>query len=122
MAKKTESGINKSAIVAGVAGVAAAAARAIGAYWLYGTKNAAKNRKMVKSWMLNARAEVMEAVSKLENVDKEVYHRIVDEVVKKYSEMHADAAPYIAVMAKEMKDAWSLVQKTKKPAKKVSKK
>src|SRR6185436_11320611 len=64
---------------------AAAVAAAAGAYWLYGAKDASKNRKVVKSWMLKARAEVMDAVEKAKDIDKETYLKIVDNVVRGYS-------------------------------------
>ncbi len=40
------------------AGIGAALAAAAGAYWLYGAKDAAKHRKLAKSWMLKASPEV----------------------------------------------------------------
>lgn len=122
--KKTESKstpkskVNKTAVAVGVAGMAAAA---VGAYFLYGSKNAAKNRKVVSSWILKARAEVMEAVEKLENIDRDTYYNIVDRVMEKYSKLEKNN-PNIPAIAKEIKSAWSYVRSTSKPVKKVAKK
>lgn len=115
---KTKTEINKTAIVVGAAGAAAAA---IGAYWLYGAKNAAKHRKMASSWMLKARAEVMDAVEKVKEIDKETYLRIVDDVVEKYAKLQKNNAD-IAEIAKEMKAAWSHIRAVAKPARKEVKK
>lgn len=92
------------AIGIGVGVAAAAAAAAGGAYWLYGSKHSAQHRKMAKSWMLKARAEVMEAIEKLEDVDKERYFAIVNDVLKNYT----GAAPKeLASMQKDFKAAWT---------------
>ncbi len=109
---------NKTLVGMGVAGAAAAA---IGAYWLYGAKHAAKHRKVASSWMLKARAEVMDAVGKLKDVDKETYFNIVDDVVAKYSKLKKDDFD-VATISKEMKSAWSHVRAAAKPAKNVAKK
>ena len=60
--------------IAGIGiGITAAAAAAAGAYFLYGSKNAKKNRQKVKSWGLRAKAEALEAIEKAENMTKEEY-------------------------------------------------
>ena len=115
--KQKTAGINKTAVGAGVAGIAAAA---IGAYWLYGVKNASKNRKLVSSWMLKARAEVMDAVEKMKEIDKESYLKIVDTIIDKYSKTKNSTE--VMAIAKEMKSAWSQVSSATKPVKKAVKK
>jgi hypothetical protein len=109
MAKKNN---GNAAIGVGV-GMAAAAAAAGGAYWLYGAKHSAKHRKMAKSWMLKARAEVMDAVEALEDIDKEKYMQIAGDVVKNYTGKGASAEE-IASMMKDFKAAWSHMQGPKK--------
>lgn len=100
------------------AGVAAAAAAAVGAYWLYGAKHSAKHRKMAKSWMLKARAEVMEAVEKMAAIDRAVYLKIVDEVMKRYASMKDSTADEVSRVARELKSSWSHIQKAHKATKK----
>jgi hypothetical protein len=112
MAKNT---ISSDKIIPVAAVTAAAAAAAAGAYWLYGAKNAAQHRKLVKSWMLNARAEVMDAVGKLQDVDKEKYMEIVNEVVARYAG-HATTAEIRQVIS-DLKDSWNYINKQKGPAK-----
>ncbi len=115
--QKTNGGVNKGVVGAGVAGLAAAA---IGAYWLYGAKNAAKHRKIASSWMLKARAEVMDAVEKMKQMDKDSYMKIVDAVVNKYSKTRSSAE--VMAIAKEMKSAWTQINSVTKPVKKAVKK
>jgi len=113
MAKKNNAG---AAIGVGV-GVAAAAAAAGGAYWLYGAKHSAKHRKMAKSWMLKARAEVMDAVEALDDIDKEKYMQIAEGIIKSYTNKGA-SADEIAHMMKDFKSAWSHMQGPKRVVKK----
>lgn len=115
--KQKNVGMNKTAMGAGVAGLAAAA---IGAYWLYGAKNAAKNRKIASSWMLKAKAEVMDGVEKMKQIDKDSYLKIVDTIVDKYSKTKSSAE--VMAIAKEMKSAWSQISSATKPVKKAVKK
>lgn len=83
-------------ITNGAVGAAALAAAAAGTYWLYGAKDASKHRKAAKSWMLKARAEVLEgvekAIEKAGTIDKEKYVQLVKAAVKNYSSTKAKRA------------------------------
>ena len=111
---------NQNAAAIGL-GIAAAAAAAGGAYWLYGAKHSAKHRKMAKSWMLKARAEVMDAIGDLQDVDKEQYMQIVDRVLKNYTGKSGANAAEIGAMMKDFKSAWTHIQGPKKSIKKAAK-
>jgi hypothetical protein len=113
--------INNNTTGTAVALTAAAVAAAAGAYWLYGAKNAAKNRQMVKSWMLKARAEVMEAVEKLSEVDKTAYLRIVDDVLARYSTAAGVTSAELARVARDLKESWEHVNKAQRSAKRPAK-
>jgi hypothetical protein len=113
--------ISGTTVAVGVGVAAAAAAAAGGAYWLYGSKHSAKHRKMAKSWMLKARAEVMDAIEKLDDVDKERYIEIVEGVLKNYAKIGATPQE-LATMMRDFKGAWTHMQGSKKPAKKKAKK
>lgn len=104
----------KVGIGAGIA--AAAAAAAAGAYFLYG-KNGAKNRKAVKSWMLKARAEVMEKMEKLENVSEDKYREIVDTVLRGYKSAKKASPAELAAAAAELKSHWNSIKKSIKASK-----
>jgi flagellar basal body-associated protein FliL len=118
MAKKTAEKSNTAAKVSIGVGVTAALLSAAGAYFLYGSKDAAKNRKTVKSWMLKAKAEVLEGIEKAQDLSKEDYEAMAE----------------LAQFAGEMKAHWKGLEKkgqvkklvqavsTKKPMKKGAKK
>lgn len=112
MAKKQDN--QKIAAVAGIA--AAAAAAAAGAYWLYGAKDAKKHRLLAKSWMLKARAEVMDTVEKLKEIDKETYMQIVGEVAKRYGEAAGAGSAEAKRLMQDLKSGWAYVQAQKGPA------
>ena len=102
----------------GVAAAAAAAAAAAGAYWFYGASNAPKHRKSVKSFMLKARADVLEAVEKVNDIDKSAYLAIVDRVVAKYSTAAGVTAAEVSQMTQDLKAAWSHMKAVSDTAKK----
>lgn len=110
--------------IAGAAALAAVAAA--GAYWFYGAKNAAKHRKVARSFMLKARAETMEAVEaavdKFGDIDKEKYLQIVKATIKHYSGVAGVTAGEIAQMTKDLTGAWLEMQRAKKGAKPATKK
>ncbi len=91
--------------------IALAAAAAAGAYFLYGSKDAKKNRKAVKGWALKAKGEVLE---KIENVkgelNEENYHKIVDGVMAKYKKVKNDHKEDIDNLVKEMKSHWKNIK------------
>lgn len=107
--KKNMSATDKAAI--GV-GLTAAAVAAAGAYFLYGSPNAAKNRKKVKSWTLKAKAEVLEALEKAEAMTEVEFNQLVDMVGKTYSTVQGATRGEIADFKKEMKDNWQKLQKS----------
>jgi hypothetical protein len=98
----------------------AALAAATGAYWLYGTTHSAKHRKMAKSWMLKARADVMDSIKKLGEIDREQYVKAVDEVIKRYAGAKDATSAELARVAKELKKSWHQIEKraTKRVVKK----
>ena len=104
----------------GVAAVAAAMATAAGAYWLYGSKDAAKNRKSAKSFMLKARADVLEAVEKVSDINKQTYLNIVDGVVQRYSKVAGITSDEVSQMTKDLTVAWTHMQQVAAKAKKSS--
>ncbi len=89
------------------AATAAAAAAAAGAYWFYGSADAAKHRKSIRSFMLKARADVLEAVEKVKDIDKNAYLAIVDRVVAKYSTVAGVTSQEVVQMTRDLKAAWT---------------
>ncbi len=103
MATKKMSTGSKVAVGAGI--LALATAGAAGAYLLYG-KNGAKNRKKVKSWMLKAKAEVLEHLENAKDLSEDTYHNVVNAALKKYAVAEKAAPAEIAALQKELKSNW----------------
>ncbi|MEM9337048.1 MAG: hypothetical protein AAGA35_04300 [Patescibacteria group bacterium] len=101
-------------------GLTAAAVTAAGAYFLYGSKNAARNRKAVKSWMLMAKAEVLESLEDAKEMTQEEYEALIESVAKTYTAVKSASKNDIAAFKKEMKLHWKEIEKTAKPVKKAA--
>lgn len=118
--KKTTQNSSSSKSNAGIStaqkvgfGITAAAVTAAGAYFLYGSKNAPKNRKKVKGWVLKAKGEVLEALEKAEEITEDEYNNIVETASDAYAGVKNASASEIKEFKKEMKDHWATLQKSK---------
>jgi len=106
--------MKNNSIVKGVAmgaGIATAVAVTAGAYFLYGSKNANKNRKKVKSWTLKAKGEILEKLENISEVNEEIYQKIVEGVSKKYQALKNINEKDIAEFVKELKGHWKNIAK-----------
>ncbi len=103
-------------------GLTAAAVAAAGTYFLYGSKGASKNRAIVKSWALKAKAEVLEKIESAKEMSKEEYEQLIDTVSGAYVGLKQASKVDISTFKKEMKDHWNKIEKTAAPKKKVVKK
>jgi hypothetical protein len=125
MAKKKTELTTAQRVGIGV-GLTTAAVAAAGSYFLYGSKSAAKNRKVVKSWMLKAKAEVLEKLEDAKEMSQEDYDKVINSVAGAYSELKTASRADIKTFKEEMKDHWKAIEKVaapkKKPVKKVVKK
>ena len=120
MATKKQS--NNTGVTAGI-GIALAAAAAAGAYFLYGSKDAKKNRKAIKGWVLKAKGEVIEKIEQVKGeLTEENYNKIVDGVVAKYSKLKTTTEDEIQDLVKDMKGHWKNIKKHTTGAKTVVKK
>lgn len=88
-------------------GIAALAAAAAGAYYLYGSDKAAKNRKQVKSWMLRMKAEVMDEVESVKELTQDAYGAAVDKVSEKYAQLKNVDKEELSALASRMKSHWN---------------
>lgn len=96
----------------GVGFALTAIAAAAGAYFLYGSKDAKKNRKVVKGWALKAKGEVLEKIELAkEELTEENYHKIVDTVAGKYEKVKNTSADEISEFGKELKSHWKSIKK-----------
>lgn len=114
-----KSPITKNQAVGLGVGLTAAAVAAASAYFLYGSKNAAKNRKAVKSWALKAKAEVLEKLEEAQNMSQEEYLALIDSVAAAYQGVKSASKTDLATFKKEMKDHWTGIAKSAAPKKKV---
>ncbi len=113
---------NNSGVTAGI-GIALAAAAAAGAYFLYGSKDAKKNRKAIKGWVLKAKGEVIEKIEQVKGeLTEENYNKIVDGVVSKYSKLKTTTEGEIQDLVKDMKGHWKNIKKHTVGGKTVAKK
>ncbi len=125
--KKNTRITSKQKIGIGV-GLTAAAVAAAGTYFLYGSQKAAKNRKNAKSWMLKAKAEVLEALENAEQITEEEYSALIENVGGAYSTVQNATRGEIKDFKDEMKGHWKnieksgAVKKVKKAIKKTKKK
>ena len=103
-------------------GLTAAAVAAAGTYFLYGSKNASKNRKTVKSWMLKAKAEVLEKLEDAKEMSQEEYEALINTIASTYSELKTASKVDINAFKNEMKEHWQAIEKHGKARKKAAKK
>ncbi|MFM2374556.1 MAG: hypothetical protein RLZZ234_551 [Candidatus Parcubacteria bacterium] len=100
-------------------GVTATMLAAVGGYFLYASKDAKKNRTKVGSWMLKAKAEVLEGIENTKELTEADYDKLVDDVMKGYKAARSASVKDLADFAGEMKNHWKKI-KTAGPEKKVS--
>lgn len=106
--------------------IALGAAAAAGIYFLYGSKDAKKNRKVVRGWALKAKGEVLEKMEQVKGeLTQENYNNIVDTVMNKYRKVKAEHGDDIDLLVKDMKSHWNNIKKHmagEKPAPRKAKK
>ena len=100
-------------------GVTATMLAAVGGYFLYGAKNAKTNRKKVGSWMLKAKAEVLEGIENVKELTETDYDKLVDDVMKGYKAARSASVRELSEFATEMKGNWKKIRAAG-PAKKVT--
>lgn len=107
MTKK--SSMTKGLVATGVGLAAASVAAVAGGYMLYGSKDASKNRKKVKGWMLKAKGEILEKIESLENISEDKYHAIVDTVSQKYGAVKNVDGAELAALVSDAKKHWKVM-------------
>ncbi len=122
MAKKKKAEMSPAQKVGVGVGLTAAAVAAAGAYFLYGSKNASKNRKAIKSWALKAKAEVLEKLEDAKEMTQEEYEQLIASVAGTYATLKNASKTDIKEFKTEMLDHWKAIEKSVKPKKKPVKK
>ncbi len=126
MEKKSSNGSGKMGVGLGLGVIVAGVA---GAYYLYGTKDGAKNRVKIKGWALKAKAEVVEKLEKLKEVNEENYNEVLESVMKKYQAIKNIDKTEVEVLISDMRKHWKNIKRhigeakaTKTSVKRVAKK
>ena len=103
-------------------GLTAAAVAAAGAYFLYGSEKADKNRKAVKSWALKAKADVLEKLEDAKEMSKDEYEELIAAVAGTYAGVKTASKKDLKEFSAEMMDHWQKIEKAaSKNGKKVKK-
>ncbi len=117
-AQKSPPKSTTNTLAVGVGAAAAAAAAAAGAYWFYGSADARRHRQGAHSWMLKARAEVLEALEhaaqKLGDIDKEKYMDIVEAVLARYSQTAGVTSAQMADIKRDLTATWRHMEAARK--------
>ncbi|OGI67010.1 hypothetical protein A2823_02860 [Candidatus Nomurabacteria bacterium RIFCSPHIGHO2_01_FULL_41_91] len=111
--KKGMSGGEMAAVGAGVAALGA------GAYYLFGPK-AKAHQKKAKVLMDKIKKEVISEVKKAKKVSAPVYHKAVDVVTENYAKQYKLHEKDIKALAKKLKSEWKGI--TNKAVKSLKKK
>src|SRR3989338_8405394 len=90
-----------------VAGLAAAAA---GAYYLYYSKNAKKNRAKVAGWMEHAEKEIVAEARKLKKISETSYKTIVRTVAEKYKKLKKLEEAEVEDFVGALQSAWTQIK------------
>ncbi len=123
MAKKKtvkKGGVGKAvAVGAGVAALSGAA------YMLFGP-NGKKNQKKLKRWAEDMQDEVAEKFGNMQEVTEPMYHKVVEEVSKKYAQAKGVSVDEVNEAVEDLKKHWQVLAsdatKLAKGAKKTVKK
>ncbi|MDQ2932856.1 MAG: hypothetical protein M3Q80_00555 [bacterium] len=107
---KTQNNNESHSVAIGVS-IAAVAAAAAGAYYLYGTEKGKKQRKVMKSWMLNMKADVMDEIENLKDLNEEMYKNAVAKIADKYAKLKNIDTGEVMALAMRMKSHWKDIQR-----------
>ena len=113
-------GTSRSQKVGMAVALTAAVAAVAGTYFLYGSKNAPKNRQKVKSWMLKARAEVLEKLEQSNIMTREEYEAFIDTLANRYARLKNSTQREILDFKREMKGYWPDIESSAKGTMKIA--
>ncbi len=101
---------NKAKVAAGLGIGLAVATAVVGAYFLHGKKGA-KTRRKVKSWMLHARAEVMDQIERAKAFDQKNYKQAIRVVADKYRRLKNIDPREVDLLVKELQGHWQRISR-----------
>jgi hypothetical protein len=109
--KKKATGMSGTEKVSIGAGITAAAVAAAGAYFLYGSKEAKKNRKKVAGWAEDAKKEVLKGLEKAKNMSEAEYKELIEKATKAQAQIKKVSKADLMAFQKEMKEGWKVIAK-----------
>lgn len=101
-------------------GLTAAAVAAAGAYFLYGSKNAEKNRDAIKSWSLKAKADVLEKLEDAKKMTRDEYQEVVHAAAAAYAGAKKASKKDLKAFTEEMMEHWEALEGSVSKAKKAT--
>lgn len=105
MTKKMKQKDNTKKVIGITAAVLAAT------YFLYGSKDAPKNRKKLKGWMLRMKGEVLEKIEGMKDISEEKYHQAVDTVTTKYKKLKTVEEKEADRLSADLKKHWKAIKR-----------
>jgi hypothetical protein len=109
-------GAGTAAMEGGAKGLVAAGAlaAAIGGIYLFSHRAPKKSAKTAKSWILRAKADVMEEVQKIPHVSRKAYLGVVQSVLKHYANLKDASKDELSGLKKDLEGHWETVVKNLK--------
>jgi hypothetical protein len=92
-------------------GIAALAATAAGAYYLYGSTKGKAHLRAVKSWMLKAKADVMDEIGKMKEVNEDAYNEAIAKVAKKYEDIKGMDRAELVELVSRLQGHWKDIKR-----------
>jgi hypothetical protein len=108
MAKKTPSKSGSNMQTIAEIGALAAAGVAAG-YYFYASKDAEKNRKVVKKWATDLKTDVIKQARNIKNIDQKAVVAIVADAANKFESMKSIDKKDLARAARELKTNWRMI-------------
>jgi len=91
--------------------LATVALGALGAYFLYGTKEGESKIAKIKGWMLKMKGEVLEEIESLKELNEETYTAVVNSASKRYKALKNVDNKELEKVVKDLKKHWKDIKK-----------
>lgn len=85
---------------------AGAVAAAVGGAYLFLQSMTKKTDRKPQSWILRAKADVMEEVQKVPHISQKAYRGIIDSVLKHYGKMKDVSRSELSALKKDLEKNW----------------
>jgi hypothetical protein len=89
----------------------AVAALLAGGFFLFGSKNAKRNRQNVEWWVEDAKDEVLSNVKKIKNLTRSKFEETIDKVIDKYADFKDATKEKVDGLREELRSRWDEVEK-----------